>query len=486
VLTASYNGFVNGDTAVNLDIPASIVTDATSFSLAGSYPITVSGASDANYTISFVPGVLMITRATTSGVLTSSSNPALVGQTVTFTFTVSAVAPSIAIPVGTVRFSVDGTSISAPLVNGVAIHSTSDLSPGAHSVTVDYLGAANFLSTIKALDPDQMINSQPVVTWPGPAPVIYGAPLGISELNASSSMPGTFVYSPPAGTVLNAGTNQLLSVTFTPSDTTYQSITTNALIDVLRRSLTVTAANTNNLYGAPLPAFAASYGGFVNGDTPAALDTPVAFTTSATSGSDVGSYSIQPTGAADSNYTIAFVNGTLTVTPAGTLGVVTSSSNPALPGEQLTFMFTATPVAPSTATPAGGVLVKVDGASTSAPLVNGVATFSTSTLSVGAHVVEVEYAGNANWIGTTNRLSPDQLVSTVPPPRLAITPLGNGSYRIAFDGIDGMTYRLEFSSSDLSAWQTLGSVTTNALGLFEIIDSPSPASRQRFYRAVYP
>ena len=144
VLTASYNGFVNGDTAVDLDIPASIMTDATSFSLTGSYPITVSGASDANYTISFVPGILMITRATTTGVLTSSSNPALLGQTVTFTFTVSAVAPSTAIPVGTVRFSVDGISISAPLVNGVAIHSTTDLSLGLHSVTADYLGPRTF------------------------------------------------------------------------------------------------------------------------------------------------------------------------------------------------------------------------------------------------------------------------------------------------------------------------------------------------------
>ncbi len=34
-----------------------------------------------------------------------------------------------------------------------------------------------------------------------------------------------------------------------------------------------------------------------------------------------------------------------------------------------------------------------------APLVNGIATVSTSTLSAGSHVVEVEYAGTANWIG---------------------------------------------------------------------------------------
>ncbi len=486
LLTASYNGFVNGDTAVNLDIPAFIATDATSFSPIGSYPITVSGASDANYSISFVSGTLTITRATTTALLTSSSNPALLGEAVTFTVTVSAVAPSGAIPVGTVRFGVDGASASVPLVNGVATHTTSDLSSGLHSVTADYLGTPNFLPTIKALSPEQMINSPPSVTFPGPAPIIYGTPLGISELNASASVPGTFVYSPSAGTVLNAGTNQTLTVTFTPSDTAFQSITANTLIDVLRRSLTVTAANTNKVYGAPMPAFAASYSGFVNGDTPEALDSPVSFTTSATASSDVGSFAIQPDSAVGSNYVTTLVPGTLTITPASTIVGVSSSSNPALPGKQVTFTFTASPAALSTTTPAGGVVVKVDGESTPAPLVNGVATFSTSTLPVGSHVVEVEYAGNTNWFGATNRLSPDQLVSTVSSPQLAITPLEDGSYRIRFDGISGVTYRVDFSGSNLTAWQTLGSVTTNGGGSFEIIDAPPPSTRQRFYRAVYP
>jgi hypothetical protein len=183
---------------------------------------------------------------------------------------------------------------------------------------------------------------------------------------------------------------------------------------------------------------------------------------------------------------VAFVSGTLSITPANTIGNVSSSSNPALPGEEITFTFTASPAAPSTATPAGNVLVKIDGVSAPAPLVNGVATFRTSTLSVGSHVVEVEYAGNANWIGATNRLSPDQLVSPVPSPHLTITPLGGGSYRIRFDGISGAAYRVDFSSSNMTAWQTLGVATTNGAGSFEIIDTPSPSSPQRFYRAVYP
>jgi hypothetical protein len=48
------------------------------------------------------------------------------------------------------------------------------------------------------------------------------------------SVPGTFAYSPPAGTVLTAGNNQTLSVTFTPTDATdYTGATAMATINVL-------------------------------------------------------------------------------------------------------------------------------------------------------------------------------------------------------------------------------------------------------------
>ena len=56
------------------------------------------------------------------------------------------------------------------------------------------------------------------IVWNVPAPIVYGTPLGAAQLTASSGVAGTFVYSPPAGTVLNAGV-RTLSVTFTPSDT---------------------------------------------------------------------------------------------------------------------------------------------------------------------------------------------------------------------------------------------------------------------------
>jgi hypothetical protein len=58
----------------------------------------------------------------------------------------------------------------------------------------------------------------PILTWANPAATVYGTPLGSDQLNATASVPGTFTYSPPAGTVLDAGYDQPLSVVFTPAD----------------------------------------------------------------------------------------------------------------------------------------------------------------------------------------------------------------------------------------------------------------------------
>src|SRR5262249_27730834 len=58
----------------------------------------------------------------------------------------------------------------------------------------------------------------PAITWPPPADIVYGTALGAAQLNATTSVTGTFVYTPSAGTVLGAGSGQTLSVTFTPAD----------------------------------------------------------------------------------------------------------------------------------------------------------------------------------------------------------------------------------------------------------------------------
>src|SRR5207244_2224186 len=87
-------------------------------------------------------------------------------------------------------------------------------------------------------------------------------------------------------------------------------------LTVTPAALTITADDKSKVYGAALPALTASYSGFVNGDTVSDLDTPVSLSTTATAASAVGTYPIVASGASDANYTVSFVPGTLTVTPA--------------------------------------------------------------------------------------------------------------------------------------------------------------------------
>src|SRR5262249_26354796 len=96
----------------------------------------------------------------------------------------------------------------------------------------------------------------------------------------------------------------------------YTFVYVNGTLSVTPAPLTVTAADKTKVYGAANPALTVSYSGFVNGDTTASLATPPTVSTTATTGSGVGTYPITASGAAAANYTFTYVNGTLTVTPA--------------------------------------------------------------------------------------------------------------------------------------------------------------------------
>ena len=172
----------------------------------------------------------------------------------------------------------------------------------------------------------------PTLSWTNPADIVYGAPLGSAQLNAtatynSTPVAGAFVYSQASGTILAAGAGQTISVTFTPSDgSSFLTVTTNVVINVSKASLLITANNTNEIYGAGLPVFTASYSGFTNGDTANSLTTPVALATSASSASPVGNYTITASAATSANYNISFSPGVLTVTPAS-LNITANDTN---------------------------------------------------------------------------------------------------------------------------------------------------------------
>jgi uncharacterized delta-60 repeat protein len=175
------------------------------------------------------------------------------------------------------------------------------------------IGPTDFLISSETLNPA-------IVIWTTPAPITYGTFLGPAQLNATSSVPGSFSYVPPAGTLLHAGSSQRLIAVFTPSDLTrYFRVTNTVFIDVLPAPLTINANNKVRRVNTPNPPLTASYSGLVAGDSPEVLDIPPTLTTTATVDSPPGDYPIVVSGAADADYTITFVNGILQVTP-GTTG----------------------------------------------------------------------------------------------------------------------------------------------------------------------
>jgi hypothetical protein len=168
----------------------------------------------------------------------------------------------------------------------------------------------------------------PPITWSTPAAINYGTPLSATQLNATTTVAGTFTYSPAAGTVLSPGL-KTLSVTFIPMDTTdYTTNTATVTLIVYPAILTVTANNASRAVGAANPTFTASYSGFVNGDTAAVLGggSP-SLTTTATVSSPAGTYPIMVTQGTLSaaNYAFNFVNGTLSVVAAPTVVLTTTA-----------------------------------------------------------------------------------------------------------------------------------------------------------------
>jgi hypothetical protein len=257
----------------------------------------------------------------------------------------------------------------------------------------------------------------PEIAWDQPTSIAYGVTLSEAELNASSPVAGTFSYDPPVDTALDAGLAQPLSVTFSPLDSvTYLSVTVQVSIDVFQKALTITADNQEKIYGAPLPALTVSYSGFVEGEDESALATPVSLSTAAIQMSPAGAYSITAIGALSPNYDVSFVNGTMTINKASLTATLSSSANPSTPGAMVTFGTMLTPLAPAEGTPTGPGQYRVDGVVLGSPttLIDGVATAGSSSLLHGIRTIEFEYAGDVNFLGITNSLSPNQLVNTAP------------------------------------------------------------------------
>lgn len=137
--------FKDGSTVLGqVNLTAGTATFTTSALTAGSHTITASYSGDNNYNVNNSrPVTQVVNQATTTTGLTSVPNPSSVGQTVTFTATVTPQVTGTA--TGTVNFFEGATQIgSGTLSGGVATFMTSTLTQGNHSITARYTGDTNF------------------------------------------------------------------------------------------------------------------------------------------------------------------------------------------------------------------------------------------------------------------------------------------------------------------------------------------------------
>jgi hypothetical protein len=185
------------------------------------------------------------------------------------------------------------------------------------------------------------------LAWATPAAIYYGTPLSATQLDATATyngvaVPGTFVYTPPAGTILPVGNDQL-SATFTPTSTAnYTGGTITTQIQVLQDTTTTTLTsfpNPSNFNQSV--AFTAT----VVGNAAA----PTGTVTFYDAGVAIGSGTLAPTGVADTSATTfnisTLIPGTHNITACY---IVTTDFGPSCSG-----ILVQTVLAPSTTTVTG-------------------------------------------------------------------------------------------------------------------------------------
>jgi hypothetical protein len=408
--TASYGGFVNGDTVSSLTSLPTLTTTATAASPVGSYPITASGAASPNYTISYASGTLTVSPSALT--ITAANANKLYGA---------------ALPALTAIYTgfVNGDSASSLTTPPILTSTATAASPvGSYSITASSAASQNY--TISYASGTLTVSPAALMIAAANTIKLYGAALPALTATYSGFVNGDTASSLaalPTLTTTATAASPVGSYSITVSGAANPNYTisyASGTLAVNPAELTIAAANANKLYGAALPALTASYSGFVNGDTASSLAALPTLTTTATAASPVGSYPIQMSGSVSPNYAINFVSGTLTILPAAAAALVTSSANPSLPGAVVTFTAGLSAVAPGVGIPTGTVQFIIDGApaGSPSPLNSGAASYATSALAHGTHAVAAQYVGDGNFSGTTNLLAGSQVVDTPPVPGL--------------------------------------------------------------------
>jgi hypothetical protein len=195
-LTGTLSGVVGAD-----GITASYATTGTTSSPVSTYPITATlndpNSKLGNYTVTNTAGTLSIGKVTS--MITWATPAAITYGTALSTAQLDATA------------NVGGTYNYSPALGTV-------LSAGTQTLSVTFTPTDATDYTTATQNVQLTVNkAMPTVTWATPTAIIYPTALSSTQLNTAASVPGNFVYTPAAGTILPAG-NDTLSVKFTPTD----------------------------------------------------------------------------------------------------------------------------------------------------------------------------------------------------------------------------------------------------------------------------
>jgi MYXO-CTERM domain-containing protein len=435
------------EAGVAIGAPSALVAGVATFSTTtlsvDTHMIVATYNGDPNYAASdSAPLSQVVDKAATSTLLASGSNPAIVGDSVTFTAKVATTGAGAGTPTGTVNFR-EGATLLGPgtLIAGIATFATSTLTVGNHTITADYVTSTSFAASTSN-DIAQVINKDGVTAKIVSSlnPSTFGADVTftatITSTGAGGIPSGTVTFSEGA-TVLGtgaldaagvatystsalAGGSHMITATYggdgnhavtggsaTLAQTVDGATTATALASsvnpsVFGQSTTLTATVTSLIAGTITGSVTFSDGLTTLGTV---VLNAAGVATFSTSTFTVGTHALSAVYAGDTNYATSTSASLPQVVNLGaTTTAVASSSNPSLIDSSVTFTATVTATLPSSGTPSGTVTFK-DGATTlgTGTLSGaGVATFATTTLAVGAHSITAVYGGSASFDVSTS------------------------------------------------------------------------------------
>jgi hypothetical protein len=335
-------------------------------------------------------------------------------------FAIAQATPSVAwVPTGPIVY---GTALGGAQLDATASvpgHFAYDpdagvvLSAGVHTLSVTFTPTdSTDYTAVTASTSITVTRATPAITWNPPAPITYGTPLGALQLDATASVPGSFTYTPAAGTVLGAGTDAL-SVTFTPTDTTDDTTATAGTSMIVSKATAVVGvSDAGGVYnGSPFAATATVAG--IGGTPKASLEGVEAVLTyysgSTATGpplggppTAVGTYTVVASFPGSVDYASASSTPvTFDITAPAVTVTLESSAGSTVYGQPVTLTATVSSGSPGVGA-GGGAVAFLDGSATlaSVPLdASGQAVLTVASLGLGGHSITAVYTGTASSAG---------------------------------------------------------------------------------------